>query len=428
MSMFDIKWVRANAAEFDRSMTRRGIGPQSARLLALDDARRATIAALNELQERRNASSRQIGQAKAQGDEERAQRLLAEVADLKAKVQEGEEREREQTRALNEALLVLPNLLADDVPDGADESDNVEIDRFMEPTSFSFQPREHYELGEALGLMDFEAAARMSGSRFVVLRGQLALLERALAAFMLDLHTTRHGFTEISAPLLVRPEALVGTGQLPKFAGDSFETTDGRWLIPTSEVTLNNLVREQILSEDELPIRVTSHSHCFRSEAGASGRDTKGMLRQHQFSKVEMVVITTPDRSEEEHENILSCSRQVFERLKIPYRVVRLCSGDMGAAMRRTYDIEAWMPGQDTYREVASISTAGDWQARRMNARYRTEEGKVKFVHTLNGSGVAVGRLMIALMENYQNADGSISVPEPLRPYLGGLEVIGERK
>ncbi len=426
--MFDMKWLRANKEEFDRSMVRRGIGPQSEKLLALDDARRATIASLNELQELRNKSSKQIGQAKAAGDEEKAQQLLAQVADLKAKVQEGEEREREQTQALNDFMLALPNLLAQDVPEGEDENDNVEISRFMEPTKFDFAPKEHYELGEALGLMDFEAAARMSGSRFVVLKGQLALLERALAGFMLDLHTIHHGFAEISAPVLVRPQALVGTGQLPKFGEDSFETTDGRWLIPTSEVTLNNLVREQILSEKELPLRVTSHSQCFRSEAGSSGRDTKGMLRQHQFSKVEMVVITTPDKSDEEHEKILACSQQVFERLKIPYRTVRLCSGDMGNSMQRTYDIEAWMPGQNTYREVASISTAGSWQARRMNARYRTGEGKVEFVHTLNGSGVAVGRLMIALMENYQNKDGSISIPEPLQRYMNGLEVIGADK
>ncbi|HHG90324.1 MAG TPA: serine--tRNA ligase, partial [Devosia sp.] len=285
-----------------------------------------------------------------------------------------------------------------------------------------------YELGEALGLMDFEAAARMSGARFVVLRDQLALLERALGNFMLNLHTIHHGFSEISAPLLVRPEALVGTGQLPKFAEDSFQTTDGRWLVPTQEVTLTNLVREQILSHEELPLRFSSLSQCFRSEAGSSGRDTKGMLRQHQFSKVEMVAITTPDKSEEEHERLLRCSQQVLERLEIPYRTVRLCSGDTGDSMRRTYDIEAWMPGQDTYREVASVSTAGDWQARRMNARYRDEEGDVRFVHTLNGSGVAVGRIMIAVMENYQNSDGSITIPEPLQRYMGGLKKVGANK
>ncbi len=423
--MFDIKWIRANPEKFDAGMARRGLEPQAAKLLELDDARRATVLALNEAQEKRNASSRLIGKAKAKGDEEGAKALLAEVSELKAGVQEGEERQRQQTEALNEALLGLPNILADDVPDGADESDNVEISRFMEPTRFDFAPKEHYELGEALGLMDFEAAARMSGSRFVVLKGQLALLERALGNFMLNLHTIHHGFAEISAPLLVRSEALVGTGQLPKFAEDLFQTTEGHWLVPTQEVTLTNLVREQIIARDELPLRFSSLSQCFRSEAGSSGRDTKGMLRQHQFSKVEMVAVTTPDKSDEEHERLLKCSQQVFERLEIPYRTVRLCSGDTGASMRRTYDIEAWMPGQDTFREVASVSTAGDWQARRMNARYRDENGDVQFLHTLNGSGVAVGRIMIAVMENYQNSDGSIRVPEPLQRYMGGVETIG---
>ncbi len=425
--MFDIKWIRASPESFDAGMARRGLAPQAAKLLELDDARRATIQRLNEWQEKRNASSKLIGKAKAEGEEEAAKLLMAEVADLKSKVQKGEERARAESEALHQALLVLPNLLADDVPDGADENDNVEISRFMESTAFDFSPKEHYELGEALGLMDFEAAARMSGARFVVLKGQLALLERALGNFMLNLHTIDHGFEEISAPLLVRSDALIGTGQLPKFAEDSFQTTDGRWLVPTQEVTLTNLVREQILSREELPLRFSSLSQCFRSEAGSSGRDTKGMLRQHQFSKVEMVAITTPDKSEEEHERLLKCSQQVFERLAIPYRTVRLCSGDTGDSMRRTYDIEAWMPGQNTYREVASVSTAGDWQARRMNARYRDENGNVQFVHTLNGSGVAVGRILIAVMENYQNADGSISVPEPLQRYMGGLEQIGAK-
>ncbi|VAW15109.1 Seryl-tRNA synthetase [hydrothermal vent metagenome] len=425
--MFDIKWIRTNSDEFDISMVKRGLGPQAQKLIALDDDRRKTIAALNDLQEKRNSSSRQIGHAKASGDEEKAQKLLAEVSNLRAKVQEGEEQQRIQTQALNDAMLQLPNLLASDVPEGKDENDNVEFHKFLAPTQFDFTPKEHYELGEALGQMDFETAARISGSRFVVLKGQLALLERALANFMLNVHTIHHGFTEISAPVLVRPEALVGTGQLPKFSEDAFETTDGRWLIPTSEVTLTNLVREQILSEGELPLRVTSLSQCFRSEAGSAGRDTRGMLRQHQFSKVEMVVITTPENSENEHKNMLKCSQQVLERLKLPYRTVRLCTGDMGATMRRTYDIEVWMPGQKTYREVASISSAGDWQARRMNARYRTKDGKVEYVHTLNGSGVAVGRIMIAVMENYQNADGSISIPEPLQRYMGGLETIGSK-
>ena len=423
--MYDMKWLRENAALFDKSMQRRGLGPLSAELLEMDDARRAAVGQMNALQEQRNTASRQIGKAKGQGDEERAADLLAKVAKLKASLRQREEQVRELSEALQERLLALPNLLKDDVPDGRDENDNVEIGRFMEPTRFDFVPKEHYQLGEDLGLMDFEAAARMSGSRFVVLKSQFARLERALAGFMLDLHTRRHGFTEISAPVLVRPQALIGTGQLPKFAEDSFETTDGRWLIPTSEVTLNNLVREQVLNRKDLPIRVASHSLCFRSEAGSAGRDTRGMLRQHQFSKVEMVVITTPDKSEEEHENILACSQKVFELLEIPYRTVRLCTGDMGAGMQRTYDLEAWMPGQDTYREVASISTAGDWQARRMNARFRDGDGKLHFVHTLNGSGVAVGRLMIALMENYQLADGTIAIPAALQSYLGGMSRIG---
>jgi seryl-tRNA synthetase len=379
---------------------------------------------MNKLQEQRNAASRQIGKAKATGDETTAQNLMAQVSDLKDKLQESEEQAREQTEALHLALQDLPNILADDVPEGADETQNVEIGRFLEPTSFEFKPKQHYELGEALGQMDFEVASRMSGARFVVLRQQLALLERALGQFMLNLHTQHHGFTEISAPLLVRPEALIGTGQLPKFAQDLFQTTDGRWLVPTQEVTLTNLVREQILAHEQLPLRFSSLSQCFRSEAGSSGRDTRGMLRQHQFSKVEMVAITTPEKSDEEHERLLQCSQKVFEQLEIPYRTVRLCTGDMGASMRRTYDVEAWMPGQDTYREVASVSTAGDWQARRMNTRFRDKDGDLHYVHTLNGSGVAVGRLLIAVMENNQNADGSINIPAPLRPYMGGLELI----
>jgi len=423
--MFDIKWLRANAEKFDLAMIRRGMQPQAAELLKLDDARRATTALLNELQEQRNLASRQIGKAKAAGDEKTAQALMAKVSTLKAKVQAVEEKQRAETQELHDALLVLPNILADDVPDGKNEADNVERSRFMEPPQFDFAPREHYELGEALGQMDFEAAARMSGSRFVVLKGQLARLERALGQFMLDLQTIDHGFSEISAPLLVRSEALVGTGQLPKFADEAFATVDGRWLIPTSEVSLTNLVREQILRHEELPLRFTSLSPCFRSEAGSAGKDTRGMLRQHQFLKVEMVAITTPDKSDEEHERLLTCAQEVFQRLKIPYRTVRLCAGDMGASMQRTFDIEAWMPGQNSFREVSSVSKAGDWQARRMNARYRDQDGNVQFVHTLNGSGVAVGRLMIALMENYQNADGSIDVPGPLQPYMGGLETIG---
>lgn len=423
--MFDIKWIRDNAATFDKALQRRGLAPESANLLALDETRRQTVLALNEAQEKRNSSSKLIGQAKAQKDEAKAAELMSEVADLKAKVQKGEEDEREQTQALNDIMAVLPNILRDDVPDGADETENVERSRYSEPTKFNFAPKEHYELGEALDEMDFETAAKLAGSRFVVLRGQLARLERALGQFMLDLHTVEHGFTEIVAPLLLKSEALFGTGQLPKFNEDAFETTDGRWLIPTSEVSLTNLVREAIVTEEELPLRFTSLTPCFRSEAGSSGRDTRGMLRQHQFSKVEMVAITAPKDSEAEHERMLGCAEAVMKKLDIPYRVMRLCSGDMGSTMARTFDIEAWMPGQNTYREISSVSIAGDWQARRMDARYRTEDGKVEFVHTLNGSGVAVGRALIAVMENYQQEDGSIAIPTALQSYMGGLKSIG---
>jgi seryl-tRNA synthetase len=311
------------------------------------------------------------------------------------------------------------------VPDGADEDDNVERHKHGEPKRFSFEAKEHYELGEALGFMDFETAAKLAGSRFVVLRGQLARLERALGQFMLDLHINEHGFTEIVAPLLVREEALFGTGQLPKFAEDAFVTTDNRWLIPTSEVSLTNLVREAITDGADLPLRFTSLTPCFRSEAGSAGRDTRGMLRQHQFYKVEMVAITTPDKSDDEQLRLLDCAEDVLKALEIPYRVLTLCAGDTGASMRRTIDIEAWLPGQDTYREISSISTAGDYQARRMQARYRDSEGKVDYLHTLNGSGIAVGRALIAVMENYQNEDGSITIPEVLRPYMGGMEKIG---
>ncbi|MGJ8529654.1 serine--tRNA ligase [Maritalea sp.] len=426
--MFDVKWIRANPEAFDKSLQRRGVQPQSANVIALDDARKATVLQLNEWQGTRNASSKQIGQAKAQGDEEKAQALLKEVADLKGKVQAGEETERQQTAELNELLAGLPNLLHDDVPDGADENDNVELRKFSEPRQFNFAPKEHYELGEQLGQMDFEIAAKIAGSRFVVLKSDLARLERALGQYMLDLHTGEHGFTEVVAPLLVRSEALFGTGQLPKFSEDAFQTTDDRWLIPTSEVSLTNLVRETMLSKEELPLRFTSLTPCFRSEAGSAGRDTRGMLRQHQFYKVEMVAVTTPDKSSDEHERMLGCAEAVMKGLDIPYRVMRLCSGDMGATMMRTFDIEAWMPGQDAYREISSVSVAGDYQARRMEARYRDENGKPQFVHTLNGSGVATGRALIAVMENYQQEDGSIAIPKVLQPYMGGKTEIASSK
>lgn len=418
--MFDIKWIRANPDLFDGSLVRRGVEPMANALIALDDERKKTVQQLNEWQEQRNASSKQIGQAKAQGDEEKAQALLAEVSDLKSKVQAGEDQEREQTAELNKILAGVPNLLLDDVPDGEDEDANVERHKVGEPKRFNFEPKEHYELGEALGQMDFETATKIAGSRFVVLKNDVARLERALGQYMLDLHTREHGFTEVVAPLLVRSEALYGTGQLPKFAEDAFQTTDDRWLIPTSEVSLTNLVRESMLSKEELPLRFTSLTPCFRSEAGSAGRDTRGMLRQHQFYKVEMVAVTTPDISLDEHERMLGCAEAVMKGLDIPYRVMRLCAGDMGATMQRTYDIEAWLPGQDTYREISSVSVAGDYQARRMQARYRDEDGKPQYVHTLNGSGVATGRALIAVMENYQQGDGSIAIPDVLQPYMGG--------
>lgn len=423
--MFDIKWIRVNAEAFDFAMERRGVAVRSSEVLTLDDARRQTITALNELQERRNAASKLIGQAKGQGDEKRAQELMAEVADLKTQLQEKEEEERRRSAEVNDLLLTLPNLLLADVPDGVDENDNVEASRVGTPKKFGFAPKEHFEIGEALGMMDFEAAARMSGSRFVVLRGQIARLERALGQFMLDVHTTEHGFEETQTPLLVRDEALYGTGQLPKFAEDAFATVDGRWLIPTSEVTLTNLVREQILNVSDLPIRVTALTPCFRAEAGSAGRDTRGILRQHQFNKVEMVCVTEPDKSDDEQKRMLGCAEAILQKLDLPYRVVRLCAGDMGATMQRTFDIEVWMPGQNTYREISSVSVAGDWQARRMNARYRDSDGNVQFVHTMNGSGVAVGRALIAVIENYQNEFGGFAIPAALQPYMGGLTAIG---
>ncbi|MGB3024496.1 serine--tRNA ligase [Paradevosia shaoguanensis] len=439
--MFDIKWIRANAEAFDAALARRGLPAQAASLIAVDDKRRAIIVRLNEAQEKRNASSKLIGQAKAQKDEAKAQALMAEVASLKDAIQSGEAEERAVDAELRDALSVIPNITLDDVPVGKDEHDNVEyFGRNGSPEqaartrparpNMSFAPREHYELGEALGMMDFEGAAKLSGSRFVVLKSQVARLERALGQFMLDLHTGEHGYTEVVPPLLVRDDALYGTGQLPKFEEDLFFTPHGEGrlaLIPTAEVPLTNLVREAILSEEELPLRLTALTPCFRSEAGSAGRDTRGMLRQHQFNKVEMVSITTPETSIDEHERMLSCAETVMQRLGLHYRVMTLCTGDIGFGAQKTYDIEVWLPGQDTYREISSVSVCGDFQARRMDARYRPagEKQAPRFVHTLNGSGVAVGRCLIAVMENYQQADGSIAVPEVLRPYMGGVAKIG---
>ena len=423
--MFDIKWIRDNAEAFDQAQIARGAEASSSRLIALDDARIAHIQELQDAQQRRNAASKEIGKAKGSGDEEKAQALMAEVSELKGFIQGGEAKERELQDALNEALSTIPNIALDDVPAGADEEDNVLLHVWGEKPKLDFDAKEHFELEATNGQMDFEAAAKLSGSRFVVLRGQLARLERAIGQFMIDVHVNEHGCEEVSVPTLVRSDAMFGTGQLPKFAEDAFETTDDRWLIPTSEVPLTNLVRDSIVDADQLPMRFTALSHCYRSEAGSAGRDTRGMLRQHQFTKVEMVSITDEDSSVAEQERMLGCAEKILQKLGIHYRVMTLCTGDMGFSARRTFDIEAWLPGQDTYREISSVSVCGDFQARRMNARYRVAgEKAVKYVHTLNGSGVAVGRCLIAVMENYQNADGSITVPEVLRPYMGGVDVI----
>ncbi|MCP4386078.1 MAG: serine--tRNA ligase [Hyphomicrobiales bacterium] len=428
--MLDIKWIRDNPEALDRALKDRGAAPAAGSLITLDEERRTHIKALEESQARRNTASKAIGKAKASGDEETAQRLMAEVADLKAFLQEAESKGRILDRALEDALAVIPNLPLDDVPVGPDEAANAEYRRWGTKPTMN-DAKEHFELGEVLGQMDFETAARLSGSRFVVLRCGLARLERALGQFMLDLHTTEHGYEETQAPLLVRDDAPFGTGNLPKAAEDMFatehETAESRlWLIPTAEVPLTNLVRESILSEDELPRRYAALTPCFRSEAGAAGKDTRGMLRQHQFNKVELVSITTPEQSLDEQERLLVCAETVMQRLNLHYRTMTLSTGDMGFAARKTYDIEVWLPGQAQYREISSCSICGDFQARRMKARYRPKEGKgTRLVHTLNGSGVAVGRALIAVMENYQNPDGSITVPEALRPYMGAIERIG---
>jgi seryl-tRNA synthetase len=423
--MHDIRAIRDDPDVFDAGLTKRGLEPQAARVVALDDQRRSVVAELQVLQERRNAVSKEIGQAKAKKDETRALALIREVADIKERMPREEAALKEIERKLHDALAEIPNMPRDDVPVGPDETANVEIRRVGEPRRVDVQLKQHFEIGEALGLMDFDTAAKLSGSRFVVLRGALARLERALATFMLDLHTREHGYTEINPPLLVRDEVMFGTAQLPKFAEDQFKTTAGYWLIPTAEVPLTNLVREVMLEEASLPMRVTAWSQCFRAEAGAAGKDTRGMLRQHQFSKVELVSITTPEQSTDEHERMTKCAEEVLKRLELPFRTVALSTGDMGFAACKTYDIEVWLPGQGTYREISSCSVCSDFQARRMNARYRPKEGKgPRHVHTLNGSGVAVGRALIAVLENYQNADGTVTVPELLRPYMGGLSLI----
>ena len=471
--MLDIRWIRENPNALVNALRKRPSYAASAQstvddIIARDEARRAHTTELQQKQERRNAASKEIGNAMRAGDSARAEELKLEVNAIKTFVQEGESRER----ALDRALAEIPNLPLDEVPDGKDEHDNVEHHRYGEKRAYAFTPKPHYDLGEALGQMDFERAAKISGARFTVLKGQLARLERALGQFMLDLHTTEHGYTEMQVPLLVRDEAMFGTGQLPKFKEDLFigadipgrsmlgnaalrtnsdihdikrltsgaislvdlvdeiferaETHEQFWLIPTAEVPLTNLVREEIVDAKSLPLRFTALTPCFRSEAGSAGRDTRGMLRQHQFYKVELVSITDAESAISEHERMTSCAEEVLKRLGLPFRTVVLCTGDMGFGARKTYDIEVWLPGQNAYREISSCSVCGDFQARRMDARYRPEgEKQTRFLHTLNGSGVAVGRALIAVIENYQNEDGSITVPQVLRPYMGGLEKIG---
>jgi seryl-tRNA synthetase len=486
IDVFDIKWIRDNAEAFDAGLKKRGLPPQAGALIALDEARRAHITRLQEAQARRNAASKEIGQAKAKKDEAGAQALLAEVAALKETIRVGEEEERQLDARLREALSVIPNLPLDDVPLGKDEKNNKEVRKVGKPPKFAFKPKPHFEIGEALGLMDFATAAKISGARFVVLKGALARLERALAAFMLDLHTGEKGYTEANPPVLVKTHSAYGTGNLPKFAEDLFKTSievpvrpdefevklgvepgtvavefkgdrkqelergfSGEfrllepkfssgvlegvepivripfWLIPTAEVSLTNFVREETLDEAKLPMRLTAWTPCFRSEAGAAGKDTRGMIRQHQFSKVELVSITTPEQSLAEHERTTACAEEVLKRLGLPFRTILLCTGDMGFASQKTYDIEVWLPGEDTYREISSCSVCGDFQARRMEARFRRAGGgKPEYVHTLNGSGLAVGRTLIAVLENYQQADGSVAIPDALVPYMGGLTKI----
>src|SRR5580704_10886685 len=463
--MHDIKWIRDNPAAFDRALARRGLPPEAAKLIDIDERRRAAIGKAEAAQGRRNSASKEIGAAKKSNEEEAAQKLMAEVAALKSAIPALEAEERKLSKDMEDALAQIPNLPLDTVPDGKDESGNVEHHHFGAKRQYGFAPKQHFELGEALGEMDFETAAKLSGARFVVLKRGLARLERALGQFMLDLHTGEHGYTEVNPPLLVRDHTMFGTAQLPKFKDDQFAVTrlvdeqqqldqseaefkaagvkpgsfeleekltplefparkDVLWLIPTAEVPLTNLVRESIIEEAALPLRLTALTACFRAEAGAAGKDTRGMIRQHQFSTVELVSITTPEASKDEHERMLACAEEVLRRLELPYRVVTLCTGDMGFAAQKTYDIEVWLPGQGAYLEISSCSVCGDFQARRMNARYRGHDGKPRFVHTLNGSGVAVGRALVAVLENYQNADGSVTVPEALRVYMGGIETI----
>ncbi len=431
--MHDIKIIRDDPAAFDKGLASRGLASQSARLIELDERRRAVITSVQDIQQKRNDASKQIGAAKAKKDEALAQKLMDEVNALKGALTTGEEDERRLSAELDEALSAIPNIPFDDVPVGKDDKDNVVHHIVGSPRAMNFVPKEHFDLGEGVGQMDFEAAAKLSGSRFVVLKGQLARLERAIASFMLDLHTGTHGYEEVSPPLLVKDHAMYGTAQLPKFADDQFavykggstDPQDKFWLIPTAEVSLTNLVRNSILSEEELPKRYTAYTPCFRAEAGSAGRDTRGLIRMHQFPKVELVSITTPEAAIDEHERMLACAEEVLKKLDLHYRVMTLCTGDMGFSSRRTYDIEVWLPGQNAFREISSCSVCGDFQARRMMARYKPAGAKnTRFVNTLNGSALAVGRSMVAILETYQQADGSITVPAALKPYMGGLDTI----
>jgi len=459
--MHDIKWIRDNAHAFDAALKRRGLEPLSSSLLAIDEKRRAAIMASERAQARRNSASKEIGDAKKAKDDARAAALMAEVTELKTTMPELEAAAKAADEELAKELAAIPNLPSEEVPDGVDEHGNVVRHHFGAVRNYAFAPKPHDDLGGALGLMDFETAAKLSGARFVVLKKGLARLERAIGQFMLDLHTNEHGYTEVNPPLLVRDDVMFGTGQLPKFAEDQFRATrdldedekkhrlvelasmgigsevlaqfpgfglrSNLWLIPTAEVPLTNLVRESILDEKELPMRLTALTPCFRAEAGAAGRDTRGMIRQHQFTKVELVSIATPETSKDEHERMLACAEEVLRRLDLHYRVMTLCAGDMGFAAQKTYDIEVWMPGQGeggAYREISSCSVCGDFQARRMDARYRGSDGKPRFVHTLNGSGTAVGRALIAVMETYQQENGAIAVPDVLQPYMGGLKAV----
>ncbi|WP_417242464.1 serine--tRNA ligase [Celeribacter sp.] len=424
--MHDIKAIRENPDAFDAALARRGLSGLSAQVLAIDESRRAKIGAAEEAKAEQNRASKEVGAAKARGDEVEFERLRALVAEKKAEVARLNDEAKAEDDKLTDMLARIPNIPADDVPEGADEADNVEVKRWGDVPAFDFTPKEHFELASVAAAMDFATGAKISGARFVVLKGAVARIHRALSQFMIDTHVDENGLTEINTPVLVRDEAMYGTDKLPKFGEDSYQTTNGWWLIPTSEVPLTYSVAGETLDEATLPIRMTAHSLCFRSEAGSAGRDTSGMLRQHQFEKVEMVSITHPDASEDEQKRMLGCAEGLLEKLGVPYRTVELCTGDMGFGARRTFDIEAWLPGQDAYREISSVSTTGDFQARRMNARFKPADGgKPQFVHTLNGSGLAVGRTLIAVLENGQNADGSVTLPAALAPYLGGKLTLG---